>query len=95
MTASPYRGWADAAIDTWALGIEASAVIGLRIAKVAMGGKAADDEIRLMIAEKMQSASELQVDAMTGRLGQTPLAGTQNVLRHYRRKVAANRRRLS
>ena len=29
-----------------------------------------------------------------GRMGTDPLAGTQKMLRHYRRKVRANRRRL-
>ena len=47
-----------------------------------------------MLSEKMQSAMELQSALVTGRLGATPLAGTQKVLRHYRRKVKANRKRL-
>lgn len=87
--------WADAAMQTWALGLEASTVIGLRIAKVAGGGTAANDEIMLMISEKMRSAAKLQTAAAFGQLGGTPLASMQKVLRHYRSKVAANSRRLS
>ncbi|MEJ7934129.1 hypothetical protein WG907_07670 [Sphingobium sp. AN558] len=87
--------WADAAMETWALGVEASTVIGLRIAKVAAGGTAANDEIMLMISEKMKSAAKLQTDAAFGQLGGTPLASVQKVIRHYRTKVTANSRRLS
>ncbi|WP_213980674.1 hypothetical protein [Sphingomonas sp. dw_22] len=91
----PYAGWAGAGLDAWALGMEASTVIGLRLAKMAMGGPAARSEAWLMLSEKMQAATELQTALVTGQLGATPLAGTRKVLRHYRRKVKANRRRLS
>lgn len=89
-----YGGWADAGIDAWTLGMEASAVIGLRTLRMATGGVDAGEEARLMISEKMQAALELQTALATGRLGQDPLAGTRKVLRHYRRKVKANRTRL-
>jgi hypothetical protein len=91
----PYQGWTNAGLDAWALGMEASAVIGLRVAKMAMGGIGAADEAQLMVAEKMQAAVELQTALVMGQLGTTPLAGTKKVLRHYRRKVKANRKRLS
>jgi len=90
----PYSGWASAGIDAWALGMEASTVVGLRVARMAMGGPGASDEAQLMLSEKIQSTLELQAAMMTGRLGTTPLAGTRKVLGHYRRKVKANRRRL-
>ena len=90
----PYQGWTNASLDAWALSMEASTVIGLRVAKMAIGGPAAGSEAFLMLSEKMQSAMELQSALVTGRLGATPLAGTQKVLRHYRRKVKANRKRL-
>ncbi len=91
----PYDGWAKAGWDAWTLGMESSAVIGLRVAKIAMGGPAASEETARMLSEKVQSAIELQTALMTGRLGTTPLASTRKTLRHYRRKVKANRKRLS
>ena len=91
----PYAGWFGASMDAWALGVEASTVIGLRGARMAMGGTPAEDEAHRMVSEKMQSAFELQMAMMTGQLGATPLAGTRKVIRHYRRKVKANRKRLS
>ncbi|AJP74595.1 hypothetical protein [Sphingomonas hengshuiensis] len=90
----PYAGWARAGWDAWALGVEASAVIGLRVAKMAAGGPGVGSEAYLMVSEKMLSALELQSALVTGRLGDSPLAGTNKVLRHYRRKVKANRKRL-
>ena len=90
----PYAGWASASLDAWALGMEASAVIGLRTAKMAAGGVDAAEEARLMVSEKMLAAFELQTALVTGRLGDNPLTGTKKTLRHYRRKVKANRKRL-
>lgn len=95
MTRWPYAGWATAGLDAWVLGMESAAVIGLRAAKIAGGGDVDGRETQLMIAEKMASIVELQTAMMTGGLGMTPLAGSQAVLRHYKRKVAANRRRLT
>ncbi|TGX53735.1 hypothetical protein E5A73_12075 [Sphingomonas gei] len=74
--------------------MEASAVIGLRTARMATGGVDVAEETRLMVSEKMQAALELQAALVSGRLGSDPLAGTRKVLRHYSRKVKANRARL-
>jgi hypothetical protein len=90
----PYAGWAGAAIDAWALGMEASTVIGLRTVRMAAGGADAAEEARLMVSEKMLAALELQTALVTGQLGDDPLTGTRKTLRHYRRKVKANRKRL-
>jgi hypothetical protein len=90
----PYSGWAMAGWDAWTLGMESSAVIGLRVAKIAMGGPDASAEANRMMLEKLDSAVELQTRLLTGRLGTDPLATTQKTLRHYRRKVKANRKRL-
>lgn len=95
MYLSGYRQWSNAALDTLSLSLEASTVIALRLAKVTMGGKAARDEISLMLSEKLQSAGELQAEALTGQLGGSPLTSTQHILRHYQEKVSANRIRLT
>lgn len=90
----PYAGWVGASMDAWSLGMEASTVIGLRVAKLAMGGAGAEAEARRMVSEKMQAAYELQMAMVTGQMGASPLAGTRKVIRHYRKKVKANKRRL-
>ena len=82
-------------MDAWSLGIEASSVIGLRTLKIAAGGPAADAEARRMVQEKIAAALALQMKAMTGGLGATASGAAAKTLTHYRRKVRANRRRLS
>ncbi len=91
---SPYAGWMGAGLDMWLLGMDSAAVMGLRTAKILSGGDSDGRETQRMVAEKMSSVFELQMAMMTGGLGTTPLAGSKAVLRHYKRKVAANRKRL-
>ena len=89
-----YSAWFHAGIDAWSLSMEASAVIGMRMAKMAAGGDAARAEGQLMVSEKISAAFELQAKLARAPLSTSPLSGTQAALRHYRRKVARNRRRL-
>ncbi len=77
------------------LGLEASAVIGLRTVKLAKGGRAAKTEARRMVAEKVRAAMELQALALTGGLGADTSTAAAKTLRHYAPKVRANLRRLS
>lgn len=87
--------WFGIGLDAWRLGLEASAVIGLRTLKLAQGGAEAQAEAQRMVAEKLQAALALQTLAATGGLGATPASASARTLAHYRRKVRANRRRLS
>ncbi len=86
--------WFDVGLNAWMLGLEASAVIGLRTLKIAAGGPAAQAEARLMLSEKLAAGAALQAKAMTGALGASPASATASTVSHYRRKVRANRRRL-
>jgi hypothetical protein len=87
--------WIKISIDAWALGLEASSVIGLRTMKLAAGGAAAQTEAELMVREKIEAGMALQARAMAGGLGITPHGAAARTLAHYRRKVRANQRRLS
>lgn len=87
--------WAGLAWNAWAMGLEASTVIGLRTMKIAAGGPAAQAEIDLMVNEKVTAAMTLPMLAMTGQLGTTGPAVAARSLTHLRKKVRANRRRLS
>ncbi|WP_168076268.1 hypothetical protein [Caulobacter sp. SSI4214] len=87
--------WTSLAFDTWALGIEASSVIGLRMLKLAAGGAEAQSEAQLMIGEKVAAGMALPMLAMTGQLGASPPAIAKGALKHLRGKVRANRRRLT
>jgi hypothetical protein len=87
--------WFSLGWDTMALGVEAASVIGLRTVKIATGGPGASAEAELMVNEKIAAAWALQGLAMTGGLGFTAPAIAAKTLAHYRRRVRANRRRLS
>jgi len=81
--------------DGWMLGLEAATVVGLRGLKIAAGGRAAQTEARRMVSEKLDAALAWQTLALTGRLGLTASSTAAKTLRHYRRKVRGNRRRLA
>ncbi len=86
--------WMRLGLNAWALGLESSAVIGLRTLKIAAGGAEAEAETRRMVSEKIDSVLALQRLALTGGLGATPHRAAARTVAHYRRKVRANRRRL-
>lgn len=87
--------WFKLGLNAWRLGFDVSSVVGLRLMKIAAGGKLGEAEARRMVAEKIAAGAELQVKAQTGRLGVTPLGAAQKTLAHYGGKVRANRRRLT
>ncbi|MGR6331163.1 hypothetical protein ACU5AX_19050 [Sphingomonas sp. XXL09] len=95
MSSKPYAAWMKTGFVLWILGAEAGTVMILRAARISAGGSAGAAEAELMVTEKIRAAIELQTRLMTGALGVTPLGATQGTLKHYRRKVAANNRRLS
>ena len=87
--------WFGLGLDAFQLGVDASQVVAMRTAKIAMGGAAAQRESQLMVSEKLVAMFDLQTAFMTGRAGSTPHAVARSALSHYGRKVRANRRRLS
>jgi len=87
--------WTQIAIDSWFLGAEACAVVGLRSLRLVSGGPEACSEARLMITEKIECGIELSVGLMAGRLGSTPKAVVGRCVTHYLEGVRANRIRLS
>jgi len=74
--------------DALILAAEANRVIGLRIAKLMLGGRSAQREARLMVTEKMATAMEAGGRLMAGASG-------DDIVRLYRRRVASNAKRLS
>ena len=86
--------WMEIAAASMALGMESAGVIGLRLAGAAAGGPNAADEAWRMWSEKFTALAELQTRFLSGSLGSTPSGTARATLKHYRRKVAANRRRL-
>jgi hypothetical protein len=69
------------------LALEANQVIGLRIWKLMAGGKRARREAELMVGEKIDEAFRAGASLMAGASG-------EDIVRRYRRRVAANAKRL-
>lgn len=86
--------WIRLTWDAWMLGAEATEVMTRRTFQLATGGDLDGREARRMVAEKIDAAHALQVLAFTGALGATAPEAADRILKHYRRKVRANRRRL-
>lgn len=87
--------WLDLTFRTFQLGAEAQSVIALRMMKLAAGGSAATVETELMIREKLEAATAVQAHLALGLLTGSGAEGPRRAVAHYRRKVRANRRRLS
>jgi len=87
--------WLGIGRDAVALGMEAAVVVGLRTLKIGLGGRRARAEARRMVTEKVDAALALQTLALTGGLGVTAPGAAAKTIRHYHRKVRANRRRLA
>ncbi len=78
------------------LAMEAQEVIGLRMLRIAAGGKAADHEMERMVSEKMQAAAQIgAAAAISAVTGKSAHAIASSAVSGYRKKVRANHRRLS
>lgn len=91
----PAAAFASMAMQSTMLAIEAQQVIALRLARLALGGAAAQREVPLMVSEKLaalaQSGTLMAVGAVNGKKD----LNAGKVVKMYRGKVRANRRRLS
>lgn len=88
------KDWLRLTLDLAALTLEAQGVIYLRTLKLATGDRTAMRESQLMLEEKLDALTALQLRAVYGWLGLTPQLTPQATVGHLRRKVRANRKRL-
>jgi len=75
--------------------MDAQQVIALRIAKLAEGGPAAQREASLMVTEKIKALADSHHLVVTATSRGKGDRAAENVLGMYRRRVSANKRRLS
>jgi hypothetical protein len=88
--------WFPLIFKTVQLGVEAQSVIALRMMRFAAGGAAGPAEARRMIADKIAAGFEAQAVAVSSVASghkNTVVAG--KVLRVFKKRVRANKRRLS
>jgi hypothetical protein len=91
---TPFSLWTDMAMQSAKLAIESQQVIAMRLTKMALGGPDVQREAELMVSEKMEAMQQGAKILMMGALGGKHDMGAGQVMRHYRTKVRANRRRL-
>lgn len=87
--------WFSLSMNAARMGMEAQTVIGLRLMRLAAGGPAAAAEAQLMVTEKVASTLAVQSMLITGVMTGKADGGAGSAVAHYRRKVRANRRRLT
>jgi len=84
--------WVRLSLDVVNLAVESQSVVALRMMKFARGGAAAADEATLMVTEKIGAAVTASLQLSAFDAGPDAARRTTALLR---RKVRANRRRLS
>jgi len=91
-----FNPWLDLSFKAFHLGIEAQSVVARRMLRLASGGARAEAEAHRMVSEKAVAAIEAQAvttaAALAGHKGHV-VAG--KALRVLRKRVRANKRRLS
>jgi hypothetical protein len=91
-----FNPWFSVTLKTIQLGFEAQNVIDLRMMRLAAGGATAQAEARHMIADKMAAGMEVQaVAASSVTSGQKDTVVAGKILRVLKKRVHANKRRLS
>jgi hypothetical protein len=87
--------WLSLGLQTAKLAMEAQQVVTLRMARLAAGGPNAYREATRMVTEKVAAFGAAQSVILGGASGNKNGQSSKRVLALYRRRVAANKRRLS
>lgn len=88
--------WLTFSLKAFQLGVEAQNVVALRMMRLATGGAGAEVEMSRMILEKAAAIAEAQFAAATAAAaGKADHVIASKALTVFRKRVRANRRRLS
>jgi hypothetical protein len=91
-----FNPWLELSLNAVQMGMEAQSVIALRMLRLATGGARMEAEASRMVTEKVAAAAEAQVVAAVSALsGRSPNIVAGRALRVVRKRVRANKRRLS
>ncbi|MDE2238768.1 MAG: hypothetical protein KGJ73_02415 [Rhodospirillales bacterium] len=93
----PWPDWtlANLAVQSAMLTMEAQQVAALRLARLAQGGPDMPGEATLMVTEKLQALQESSVLLLDAALDGKHHMNAPQIVQLYRKKVRANRRRLT
>jgi hypothetical protein len=90
------NAWLSLSLKAFQIGLEAQSVVALRFLRLAAGGARARGEAGRMVTEKVLAAGEAQaVAAVAAMQGRKRHAVTGKALNVYKKRVRANRSRLS
>jgi hypothetical protein len=90
-----FSSWLALILQTAQLGLEAQNVMALRLMRLAGGGATGLDEARLMVTDKMTALTEAQLEATATVLAGRGHKVAAKVLDVFKKRVRANRDRLS
>jgi hypothetical protein len=91
-----WNAWCALSLQAAQLGWEAQGVIALRMMRLAAPGARSRSEARRMVTEKVAALAEAQAAAAAAAVkGGGSAKAAKKVLRVYKSRVRANRRRLS
>ena len=91
-----YNPWLALSLKAVQMGVEAQSVIALRMLRLATGGARMEAEASRMVTEKVAAAAEGQAVAAASALsGGSPHVAASKALRVVKKRVRANKRRLS
>jgi hypothetical protein len=91
-----FNPWVALTMRTFQLGLEAQSVIALRMIRLASGDVRGQEELNRMIVEKIAALAEAQMAAAGAIMnGHKDHVVARKALTVYRKRVRANRRRLS
>ncbi|WP_395393471.1 hypothetical protein WBP07_00590 [Novosphingobium sp. BL-8A] len=93
MARNPTAAWFGLASDSYRLWADSMMVIGMRTTDI-MTGRGSSHENARMVTEKLQANAELAVKLFWGG-PMAPETAARKTVRHYGKRVRANRRRLS
>jgi hypothetical protein len=98
LNANPMRAWNDwcaLSFNAAQLAWDAQSVIALRLMRIATPGARGQSEARRMVTEKVAALAEAQTAAAVAVVkGESSHHVAKKVLRVYKKRVGANRRRL-
>src|SRR5688572_29445032 len=88
-------GWFSLWMQMMKLGMESQMIILHRLSRLQAGGPRAQREAARMVSEKtIAAAAETFAVSLALASGKSPLSALESTVKSYRKKVAANRRRL-
>lgn len=90
---NPTADWMKLATDSYLLWADSMMVIGMRTSDMMTGRGSSHENVR-MVTEKVQANAELAAQLFWGG-PIAPEKAAHKAVRHYRKRVRANRRRLA